>query len=219
MALPKQSQLFVQSLMAAGALSAKNTASLYNECGKSAVDHCGVTRQRSVDEDGSELDSVADPINRKLERFGLQLKTIYSPWENDRFWGVVNIANDPAARLANELSTNKLNFFFGIVNELLSAEEISVTYAQNTCLKYNMRVAEAGHALQKLQRDQWLKMHKREGRGTVVTFGVRSLLELPDVRSWAINRASCGSKRVVSDGAVDSQSDAQSSESSSADVA
>lgn len=59
MALPLAEKSFIQSMMASGALTAKKTALLFNECVQRVNNE-----SRKVREDGRGLDRVLDRINR-----------------------------------------------------------------------------------------------------------------------------------------------------------
>jgi Nse1 non-SMC component of SMC5-6 complex len=190
MALPVQHKQFVQSLMSQGAVKALDAAALYNACGALAVEHCGVARARTVAADGTGLSVAADAINDKLERFRLQLRSVHSEWEKASYWGVVNTAADDAARLATDYSRQELMFFFSLVNDLIDGHKLTLLEIQNSGPEFKLRTAEAGKTVRRLEKEKWLKVIKEKRRGGhTVVFGVRSLLELPNVRAWHLELA------------------------------
>jgi Nse1 non-SMC component of SMC5-6 complex len=187
MGLAKQHQMFVQCLMAQGALPVNKVEELYNTCGQAVVEACGVSRAREISSDTDGLISVADLINKELQRVGMQLKTVYSPFEKDSFWGLVNTADDPPSQLATELSVKQRRYFFGIVNDLIENADLSLVEVQNMGPEFDLTVSAAGQTVQSLHKGQWLKIMKRSSGPSKVVFGVKSLLELPNVRAWAMS--------------------------------
>jgi hypothetical protein len=192
MGLVKQHQMFVQCLMAQGALPVNKVEQLYNTCGQAVVEACGASRAREISADTDGLISVADLINKELQRVGMQLKTVYSPFEKESFWGLVNTADDPPSQLATELSVKQRRYFFGIVNDLLENADLSLVEVQNMGPEFDLTVTAAGQTVQSLQKGQWLKIMKRSSGPSKVVFGVKSLLELPNVRAWALSSSARG---------------------------
>jgi Nse1 non-SMC component of SMC5-6 complex len=187
MGMPKQHQMFVQCLMVQGALPVASVRELYNSCGQTVVQACDASRAREVSSDEDGLIAVADQINKELQQVGMQLKTVYSPFDKVSYWGLVNTADDPPSRLATELSTNQLRYFFGIVNDLLDNADLSLVEVQNMGPEFRLTVTMAGQTVQNLHRNQWLKILKKSSGPSKIVFGPRSLLELPNVRAWAMN--------------------------------
>jgi Nse1 non-SMC component of SMC5-6 complex len=200
MGMPKQHQMFVQCLMVQGALPVGDARELYNSCGQTVVQACDVTRAREVASDEDGLITVADQINKDLQRVGMQLKTVYSPFDKVSYWGLVNTADDPPSRLATELSANQLRYFFCIVNDLLDNVDLSLVEVQNMGPEFKLTVTGAGQTVQSLHRNQWLKILKRSTGPSKIVFGPKSLLELPNVRAWALNGGAAGEKGVNDDG-------------------
>lgn len=197
MPLPKQSQIFLQHLLATGPLSAKETAKLYNKCGQDASDHCNVRNPKSVNADGTGLEAVTGAINPKLELSGFAIRTIYSPWEKKSFWGVANILADDASRLAAGFTAQQLSYFFAMVEEMLESEgEMSFVDMQNFGPQYKLGVSVAGRTIQAFCKRGWLKIRpktiERQRSPTKVVFGVQSMLELPNVRAFVLSGASTG---------------------------
>lgn len=190
MALPKQSQMFLQGLMDEGPLSAKRTASLYNSCGQTVAEHLNVRNPKTVSPDGTGLEATVDSINRKLELSGLAIKTVYCPWEQEKYWGIANVVADEAARLATGLTNVQLTYFFAVIEELLeSGGEMKLVDLQNFGLEYKLGVSQAGRTIQALNKKGWLKIRQRSGQTTKVVFGIQSMLELPNVRSFVLSGA------------------------------
>jgi hypothetical protein len=190
MALSKQSQMFLQALMGGGPLTAKKAANLYNTCGERVAEQLGEGNPKSVASDGNGLEAVADRINPKLELGGLAIKTVYSPWEQETFWGVVNTVSDDAAKLATGLTSAQLVFFFAMVDELLEdGGSMKLVDMQNAGTDHKLTVSQAGRTIQALNKEGWLKIRQRAGHTTRVVFGARAMLELPNVRSFILSDA------------------------------
>lgn len=218
MALPKQSQMFLQQLLGSGPLSSKETAKLYNTCGQDAMDHCDVRNPKSVDSDGTGLEIAVDAINPKLELSGFAIKTIYCPWEERSFWGVANIMADDACRIGTGLTTQQLTYFFAMVEELLECGgEMTLVDMQNLGPP-KLTVSQAGRTIQALNKRAWLKTRpKKSGRqSTTVVFGVQSMLELPNVRSFVLSGASTAAD-VMSPGETREDHDSDESNARDAD--
>ena len=96
------------------------------------------------------------------------------------------MSQDEGVLLASEFSPNEINLFFGLVAELMEHEEVNVAWANNLGPEFQVKVANAGRAIQKMCNKQWLKV-TRQGRTAKLVFGARALLELPAVRTWALN--------------------------------
>lgn len=192
MTLPKQSQIFLQHLLATGPLSAKETVKLYNKCGRDASNHCNVRNPKSVSADGTGLEAVAGAINPKLELSGFAIRTIYSPWEKKSFWGVANILADAASRIAAGFTAQQLTYFFGMVEEMLEyGGEMSFVDMQNLGPQYKLSVSVAGRTIQAFCKGGWLKIQPKTSKrpSTKVVFGVQSMLELPNVRAFVMSGA------------------------------
>lgn len=190
MALPRQCQFFLQALLDAGAVPAKKAAELYNECGEK-VTAGGRSGAKSVADDGTGLVIIADTINKKLSRFGLALRTVYSPWEQAAFWGIANVEADNIARLGTDMPAPHVAFFYSALDELMEREgEMKLVELQNHVLeqKLGVKVGEAGKLINRLNREGWLKIIKNRNQGgSRVTYGVRTLLEIPNVRASVLS--------------------------------
>jgi phosphotransferase system IIB component len=212
MALPPQSQVFLQEMMDARCLPAAKAAHLYNSCGEAVAEHSNVRNPRAVAPDGSGLEATMDGINAKLGVSGLALKAVYSPWEKETFWGVVNTVGDGAARLATGgLSVAQLTFFFAMVEEMLeSGGEMNLVDVQNCGPEHKLRVNDAGKLIHALQKRGWLQLLRQSGDKVKVVFGARSMLELPNVRAFVLSQtratgAETGANGVACDQAGRSQ--------------
>lgn len=202
MTLPKQSQMFLQHLLASEPLSSGDTAKLYNLCGQKASDHCDMRNAKSVDASGTGLEAVTGAINLELELSGFAIRTIYCPWERTSFWGVANILADDASKLAAGFTAQQLGFFFGVVEEMLeSGGEMSFVDMQNLGPVHKLGVSLAGRTIHTLVKRGWLKIRpKKHGRhSTKVVFGVQSMLELPNVRAFALSGAQTGADGMSRD--------------------
>lgn len=214
MTLPKQSQIFLQHLLATGPLSSNEAANLYNFCGQKASDHCDVRNPKSVGADGTGLEAVAAAINTSLELSGFAIRTIFCPWEEKSFWGVANILADDASRTPAGFTPQQLTFFFGMVEEMLEkGGEISFVDMQNFGPLYKLGVSLAGRTIHAFVKKRWLRvLPKKCGRqSTRVVFGVQAMLELPNVRAFVLSGVGTGAD-VTSSGERAYESDESNDE-------
>lgn len=158
-------------------------------------------------------------MHRKLQPLDMLFKTAFSPWEKQTFWGLSNTANDEPARLATTFSANQLALFFQLVDELMDNDgSLPLGEAQNAGLAVKLPVAEAGRAIHKFHQRQWLRIAKRSAGSSLVVFGARSLLELPNVRAWTLQRASNGSGTAPKRGGKDVSDEEEQEEEEEEDI-
>lgn len=117
-----------------------------------------------------------------------QLTIVHSPFDKETYCALSNTTCDDSVRVGTDFTSNELSLFFGIVQDLLEYSELLLTDVQNMGPEFRMRVADAAQAVQKFHQRQWLKVVRRTGMPAKVVFGARSLLELPDVRAWAVSK-------------------------------
>lgn len=125
------------------------------------------------------------PFYSQLEFAELQIKNMYSPWDDETYWGLCNTIGDEASRLGTHLDKAEVGVCFNILKELQDLEggEMSLVEAQNVSTERDLPVAEVGRIIQKLHQLHWLRIARRDGE-VKLTPGPRAIIELPQVRQW-----------------------------------
>jgi len=193
----------MQTLMSVGAVSASTATDLFNDC----LSKSGSTYRVDTDDLGDAVES----LNNSLRAFDFQVDaTVCS--DGDVWWGFVNTARDDAAKLACAFTSTQLALFQAITDAIKTSDhgKIGIAAATNMVSQLGegsrMRVLEGSKTIQKLAQLQWLSIDKDEDRNTqAVVFGPRAYLELPDVRSWARQRANGLSGDIDEDEDEDTQ--------------
>jgi len=200
MGLTKTQRAFLHGMMAARVLSERRTAALYLRCTVDAAKLSGreLSAHASAIPDEDKLDTYIGAVNVPLEKFHIQLRKGYSPCDNGTFWGVVNTINDESSKLASEYQPPQVALFQSIVQALLEVEEARMTMSDAQALgpelerNLTLKISEAGKAIQSFHKARWLRQIKPSagvGGVVMVTFGVRAVLELPDVKSHVARHA------------------------------
>lgn len=210
MGLTKTQRAFLQGMMSARVLSERRTASLYARCAVEAAKAIGKEPSASAAAvpDEETLDNRIGGINEVLEKLHIQLRKGYSPADDGTFWGVVNTLADESSKLATDFSPPQVALFQAIVQALLDDDQSRLPLADATALglalerNLTMRVSDASKAIQALHKARWLRQVKpgAAGGGVTVTFGVRAVLELPDVKAHVAQHARAMSRLARGDG-------------------
>eukprot|EP00172_Hildenbrandia_rubra_P001663 Plantae.Rhodophyta-Hildenbrandia_rubra.ctg2228.p4 GENE.Plantae.Rhodophyta-Hildenbrandia_rubra.ctg2228~~Plantae.Rhodophyta-Hildenbrandia_rubra.ctg2228.p4 ORF type:complete len:274 (+),score=63.91 Plantae.Rhodophyta-Hildenbrandia_rubra.ctg2228:3941-4762(+) len=209
-------QAFLQGMLTNKALKRRDTVQLWNKC-------CDLTKKSSRKlpaESGEGLETIISGMNRNLEITDLEIRSVYNFYEKTQYFGIVNTEEDTAVRKGTKYVKKEILFFMRLCQEIIeektepfmeddfSSLGIELNEAQNLVDEFeeDYRVSEAAEFIQVLHKERWLTIIKKVGIPTVVTFGTRSLLELPDVRKWAMERQS-GDVVVRRAGEVDEDGD------------
>lgn len=130
-------------------------------------------------------------VNSKLSAlspFGVMFRAAYSPWEMKTFWVLVNTVEDEASHVSNAFSKLDTSLFFAIIDELMEENGlITVHRAEELGSDLHMNTESTKSGLHKLERLKWLKILRQRDEGPCVTFGARSMTELPRVRAFVRN--------------------------------
>lgn len=210
MGLTKTQRAFLQGMMSARVLSERRTATLYSRCSVEAAKAIGKEPSASATAvpDEEELDNRIGDINEVLEKLHIQLRKGFSPADDGTFWGVVNTIADESSKLASEFSAPQVALFQAIVQALLDDDQARLPLADATALglalerNLTMKVSEASKTVQALHKARWLRQVKpgSGGGGVTVTFGVRAVLELPDVKAHVAQHARAMSRLARGEG-------------------
>lgn len=115
-------------------------------------------------------------------------RAAYSPWEMKTFWVLVNTVEDEASHVSNAFSKPDTNLFFGIIDELMEENGlITIHRAEELGSDLHMTTESTKSGLHKMERLKWLKILRQRDEGPCVTFGARSMTELPRVRAFVRN--------------------------------
>lgn len=212
MGLTKTQRAFLQGMMSARVLSERRTATLYSRCAVEAAKSIGKDPSASATAvpDEEALDNRIGDINEVLEKLHIQLRKGFSPADDGTFWGVVNTIADESSKLASEFSAPQVALFQAIVQALLDDDQARMPLADATALglalerNLTMKVSEASKAIQALHKARWLRQVKpgAGGGGVTVTFGVRAVLELPDVKGHVAQHARAMTRLARGEGGV-----------------
>lgn len=144
--------------------------------------------------------TFAIAMSRNLSSVDLEFKTIYSPWENEQFWGICNTVEDEdveGAVIFKGIGEKKM--FFDIIDDLVEdltaggEGMIPFNDAQNVASTHGLNISDGGQFLQRLNQYKWLKTIRSGTGDAYVAPGSRSLLELPQLRALAVKRNISGS--------------------------
>ncbi|CAN8067130.1 unnamed protein product [Agarophyton chilense] len=181
-------QSFVSGMMASKALPQQKAIELYNSCLSSNKDKRGV-KIRDVDAFHRRMDK----INKGISFFDLELKTIYSPWDQAQYWALVNTLEDDAVECATTFKgTGEKKMYFEIIDDLVEDLQnggegmLPHNYVQNLATTHGMTISDGSHLLQRMNQLKWLKTVRTTSGETFVAPGPRSLLELPQLRTLTI---------------------------------
>lgn len=116
------------------------------------------------------------------------------------FWGLCNTLEDAAVPISSTLKKNENAAFFDLV-EVLQDEDglVPLVVAHGKVSKTaSIPIVDAANLIQKLNQLKWLKIIKKQSGAVNVSFGARTLLEIPRIRSWLMRR-----NREIADAAKD----------------
>ncbi|KAI0564724.1 Non-structural maintenance of chromosomes element 1 [Gracilaria domingensis] len=187
--------------MAAKALSQQKAIELYNACLAASKEKRGV-KVRDVDAFHRRMDK----INKSLAFFDMELKTIYSPYDQAQYWALVNTLEDETVESATTFKgINEKKMYFDIIGELMDDLQsdgegmLPHTYVQNLATNHGMTIADGSQMLQRMNHLKWLKTVRGPSGETFVAPGPRSLLELPQLRTLIIKLNMKGVKKFGED--------------------
>ncbi len=171
---------FVQEMMGQHAMKGKDALKLFNKC----LEKAGEQREVREDDLGDELEGA----NTMLRRYDMQLTAVM--YGGAVWWGLVNTSRDEVAQLSCVYSAAELALFQAIGREIRGTEEgyFPLVQAQLLAKGANMTVADCGRVIKRFADAMWLAIERKDGV-SFVKFGPRSLLELPEARSWARDRS------------------------------
>jgi len=130
------------------------------------------------------LQNLVRCINQNMESLSFEIRKARRESDGRIYWGVVNTLNDKISELATQLTSDELNFYKAIIENLVShhRETNEITLSETEILNLGtssvkFKPSESEVALHKLIDDLWLEYHGEEGR---VGLSVRSFLELKE---------------------------------------
>lgn len=130
-----------------------------------------------------------------LSPFGIMFRAAYSPWEMKTFWVLVNTVEDEASHVSNAFSKPDTALFFRIIDELMEeGGVITVHQVEELGSELNINNESTKSGLHRMDRLKWLKILRQRDEGPCVTFGARSMTELPRVRAFVRSYTSEGAE-------------------------
>lgn len=171
---------FIQEMMGYHALPSIEATRVFNRCLKNSGD----VREVAEDELGDELEDA----NTMLRRYDFQLSA--AVYDGVLWWGLVNTSRDEAvAKLSCAFTDSELPYFRAIGEKIGESEHghYPLVQAQLLAKSFKMTVADGGRVIKRLSKALWLAVERKDG-ANIVKYGPRSVLELPDVRSWYRDR-------------------------------
>lgn len=169
-------QVFIQEMMGIHAMKANEATELYNDC----LERAGEQREVLEDDLGDELEGA----NSMLRRFDMQLTATMC--DGSVWWGLVSTSRDEElAKISCAYTNMEVTFFQAISNEIRSTEDgfFPLVSAQNLAKEVRLPVAEGGRVIKRLADAMWLSIERKHGE-SYVKYGPRSVLELPEARSY-----------------------------------
>ncbi|KAJ8906954.1 hypothetical protein NDN08_003437 [Rhodosorus marinus] len=157
-------------------------------------------------QEGETIDHRIADMNRLLDFAHVELRKAAAPPDNKVYWGVVNSLDDELSKLMTKYSPEDVAIFFAIAKNILAEDSADADISFNDARNIGVEIADAENeenprkasesksqhlrllqpqavqeSLSKLTSDGWLRidLHSEQRR---VSLGVRSFLELPEVR-------------------------------------
>ncbi|KAK4534209.1 hypothetical protein CDCA_CDCA01G0234 [Cyanidium caldarium] len=201
---------FFQRLVASRYMTRQEACAAYAELLCACKDPRGAARSAGDAAGATEgaLEAVVNRLNAVLREYDLAVQSARDE-DGTPYVGLCNLAaDDGLAQLATQYTAHELALFRKILFEGL-LNEATPFYADgivplidciNLChdlhMSSPMAPTEAEAAIKRLVRDGWLRLARqagsshRRGEPTLsVGVGIRACLEIPEVRSWRMQRA------------------------------
>ena len=169
-------KVFIQEMMGIHTVKANEAIKLYNSC----LERVGEQREVQEDDLGDELQDA----NSMLRRYDMELTA--SMYDGAVWWGLVSTSRDEElARLSCAYSSAEMTLFRAISTEIQNTEEgcFPLVKAQLLSKDAKLTIAEGGRVIKRFADAMWLSIARKDGK-SYVKYGPRSVLELPDARSY-----------------------------------
>lgn len=98
---------------------------------------------------------------------------------------LINTVEDEAGHAATVFSKQEIAMFYEIIEDLLESEgQIPLTRSHELGRGQGLTVADAGAAVQRMERLRWFKIIKNINEDVMLVFGPRAITEIPRIRTF-----------------------------------